>query len=245
MSGFSHQPFFWPQTSDPYFSDVALLLNFDQAGGSTLLQDSSSYADHRSCGALASVSTLAAKFGTGSLQLESSVSGGAAWPSNARFNCVAGQGLTVEWFFKAVNRFNGSAAPSMFLCRDSTGVAMIEVGLFGIGSEITIRFEQAFNDFRQYTYTPSGTGWEHIAVCPRAAGGVGVYVNGALMVERPPAQVFSSGAFGGAGVSLIVGSWDTTAGANNLLCYMDAFRYTTRDRYPSGCVVPAGPYPLY
>lgn len=230
-------------TGDADWADVALALNFEGADNTLVLTDSSTYADHKTIVANAAISTTHSKFGGASLKLLQTEANIPTW-SGTKFNSAAGAGATIEFWFKPTTRYNGSAAPAFFRVIDgTTGTAYIEMSLYATGNEISIRFEEAFNDFRQYTYTPDVDGWTHAAVCVGAAGGARVYLNRTLVVSRPNSQVFLTGAFGNptTGCVVSVGRWGGTSGAA-LVCYIDGFRYTRKDKYAAG--VPVFTLPL-
>lgn len=228
-------------TGDSDWADVALALNFNQADGSLTMVDSSSYADNKTITAGASVRTAAARYGSAGLRIDQVIIDSGYW-DGTRFNSVAGKGATIEFFFKPLSRYNGTAAPALFMVQElSFGAAIIEMSLYGLGNEISIRFENAFNDFRQYTYTPDANGWVHVAVCVGAAGGARVYLNQVLVVSRPNTECFLTGAFGAApaGCRVFVGRWASGPNAQAISCYIDNFRYTTRDKYLAGVPAPS------
>lgn len=220
---------------DDDWTDVALALNFEGANNSSVLTDSSTYADNKTITANASVSTTYSKFGGASLKLIQTEADIPTW-SGTKFNSVAGEGATIEFWFKPTARYNGTVAPAFFRVIDATtSTAYIEMGLYALANEITIRFEQAPSDFRRYAYTPDADGWTHAAVCVGAAGGARVYLNQTLVVSRPNSEVFATGAYGNptTGCVVSVGRFGGTSGAA-LTCYMDGFRYTRKDKYADG-----------
>ncbi len=228
-------------TGDPDWADVVLALNFESADGSTTLVDSSTYADSQTVYSGGTVRSAAAKFGPGGFRFDQISISADSW-AGTKFNGVAGEGTTIEFWFKPVARYAGTAAPTFFKLQDATTAnALIEMGLYSTGNNITIRFEQAPSDFRQYGYTVDVNGWVQAVVCVGAAGGARVYLNQTLVVSRPNSEVFATGAFGNpsTGCRLYFGSWGSGPNATALTCYVDQFRYTAKDKYPSGVPTPS------
>jgi hypothetical protein len=227
-------------TGDPDWADVALALNFNQTNGSLTMVDSSSYADNKTINSGAAISTLYAKYGSASLQMTYLQASTNPW-TGLKFNSVAGKGATIEFYLKVVSSYSGVPGLTILKVADATfGTAIIEVGLHTTGNVLRVRFQEAFADFRNYTYTPDASGWEHVVICVGAAGGARVYVNQTLLVSRPNTEHFSTGAFGNltTGCTVYVASWGATT-ALSVQCYLDSFRYTTRDKYLAGVPAPS------
>lgn len=218
--------------SDPYFSDVVLLLHMDGASGSTTFTDDSSLALPVTVTGNTQISTTQSKWGGASAYFDGSADYiNLASTYNTNFNFGTGD-FTVElWFYPEknnivlVDRYGGSGSYQLYIT--STG----KVEWYGASG------------FALFTSANSITlnTWQHIAVS-RASGTTKVFVDGVQFASASDSGNYStSNVFAiGAQVSSRNLTYDYKGYIDDLRVTKGVARYTSAFTPPSGAF-PNGP----
>lgn len=162
----------WPLTiSDPYFSNVTLLLLANGADGSTTPIDSSSYARTVTAVGNAKLSTADKKYGTASMYFDGS---GDTFTVASDPLLATGTGdYTTEFWVKMVSYSNTYTTiigdGSMYLMFGDAGYGYkLKFGIAGYDKQYSTSITGS---------SFAGTGWRHIA-CTRSSGQGRLYIDG-------------------------------------------------------------------
>ncbi len=163
--------------ADPHFAQVALLLNFEGANGSTAIVDSSSHADNKTANANQQVSTNHSFYGGSSLRVTSASPAPISW-TGLRFQRTV-RALTVEGRHKSVSSFNGTEVPPVFRLFDNAGAQLIHVAKLGLNNTLSVRF--GTETTQNINYTPDANGWVHWEIGVEEGGTARVFFNGVVV----------------------------------------------------------------
>lgn len=227
-----------PSGGDPYWGDVILLLHFEDASGTTLPLDSSSFSQALSASTAGlQVTTADSKYGSGSLESVSATYGNAG-----RLGFIPGaqadsEEWTIEFWLKpfSIQDFNFG-----FGFSNTNGYIILAGPLDGASSG-KIQVSNGGSPSMVSTSSIALNVWTHIALT-RQYTSVGVYtsrlfIGGVKEVESTSgAPPFVSGVF------WAIGETDS-AGFSGLNGYLDEFRLTTACRYTADFAPPASAFP--
>lgn len=210
--------------TDPYFANVAALMHFDGANGSTIIVDSSSHSQVVSLENSAAISTAQSKFGGSSLS-----PGAAVIADVASLRAGVGDFTAEEWVYTTAKTggvfticaggFSTKAALSFYNAGANAGL------FFEVGNTGTITTATGV--------VPLST-WTHIALV-REGDDHRLYVNGLLVgsATTGPANMTNGT------------TWVGRSGYGGYLAgYIDDFRLTIGvARYSGNFTPPAAPFP--
>lgn len=218
------------ESTDPYFSNVSLLLHGDGANGSTTIIDSSPAPKTVTAFGNAQISTAQSKFGGASMYFDGS-GDYLSVPSDQDLNFGSGS-LTIEFWlnFSSVPTsfillvLGTTANTQLFITTRSNGQGL-RFGLTGVGEYATATQAWA-----------TGT-WYHVALT-RNGSSVKFYVNGIDVSDG----VFSN-TTNYSGALLLAGGYDAS-GISHFNGYIDDLRITKGiARYTSNFTPPTAPFP--
>lgn len=217
-------------TGNPYWASVVLALNFNAADGSTTVTDSSTFADHKTVTAGGQIiSSTSPKHGSGSLKLLKANPIGILW-RGTRFNRAASSGWTIDFWYTG-NTAGFSNAPVLVHFLDSTLANMFRLSQ-GFPSA-TMDFQVGASAAVSLTRTTDVDGRTYIVIKWGADDYLRIYFNAVLAYS-----VFVPGGMIGSPYLYVAGGVSETPNAHT--AYMDTFRVTQADIYPSGVTVPTG-----
>lgn len=217
-------------TGNPYWASVVLALNFNAADGSTTVTDSSTFADHKTVTAGGQIiSSTSPKHGSGSLKLLKANPIGILW-RGTRFNRAASSGWTIDFWYTG-NTAGFSNAPVLVHFLDSALANMFRLSQ-GFPSA-TMDFQVGASAAVSLTRTTDVDGRTYIVIKWGADDYLRIYFNAVLAYS-----VFVPGGMIGSPYLYVAGGVSETPNAHT--AYMDTFRVTQADIYPSGVTVPTG-----
>jgi hypothetical protein len=217
--------------TDPFFSNVSLLLHGEGADGSSILVDSSQFAHTSSVTAgTPTITTTEKRFGAASLRINANSEG---WtiPTTA-LTLAAGEDCTIEFQFRPTTSVGSKA----ILTSNWPGNATQSISIGWNGSSISARLA---------SNTGVNTGnltldvWRHIALA-RAGAQLSIYVDGVLAATTAIASNASSIS------SLFIGLANAAFGWGNgaMECFIDELRITKGvARYTANFTPPSAPFP--
>lgn len=225
--------------TDPFYSNVPILLHGDGVNGSTTFIDSSASArTPLYVGGNVSISTAQSRFGGSSLAFDGN-GDYLGYASSTDFDLPAD--FTIElWVYRAgavIQQAHGLAVRRRL---DTAGT-----GAWGIGIDNTNNIFWGKLENPTYSLTIGSSvlaTWQHVAVC-REAGTVRVYLDGVLTARQRDTTNYTSS------FDLFLGAWDrggigTVPTANYLNGYIEDFRITKGvARYGSSFFPPLAAYP--
>ncbi len=227
-----------PSGGDPYWGDVILLLHFEDAPGTTLPLDSSSFSQALSASTAGLETTNAASlYGSGSLESVSTIAG-----NGGRLGFIPGahadsEEWTIEFSLYPFSILNWNFG---FGFSNSNGYIILAGPLDGANSgKIQVSNSGVVTLVSATTITLNA--WTHVALT-RGYTSPGVYtarlfINGIKEAESTSgAPPFVSGVF------WAIGETDS-AGFSALNGYLDEFRLTTACRYTADFTPPTASYP--
>jgi hypothetical protein len=225
-----------PPVTDPFFSQVKVLMGFEDSDGSTTFVNECSSGHTFSAVGNAQIDTSQFKFGSASLQCDGSgdcIQTGAG--SNADFGNVAN---TTPWTFECFVRLNATGGDYCVMGKwfNPTGYMWRIQG----GNLSFLNFNGTAN---VQAWSPSTGVWYHIAMDYDGGGGSGVhrlYVDGTMLGKVTAAQSLFDTV-----VPFAIGAQEG-GGGRSLDGRVDEFRYTLGTaRYASdaGFSVPTEAYP--
>ena len=222
--------------ADSSFADVALLLKFEGANGSTTITDSSTNADHKTASTGMAISTAAPLFGTSSLRCVHRGPVPLQW-TGSRFGRASGAAATYEGWTKRTSTTAATETPPIFILRDGAANELFHLSQYSTGNQYTFRVG-ASGSFTQYAYTPDGAGKVHWAVTVKTDNTWQLWIQGELAAS-------GSGFASSSGVGcncLVGGSGSTDTGA--ITYDIDNIRVTngSAPRYTSA-FTPPGDFP--
>ncbi|NBW23656.1 MAG: LamG domain-containing protein [Caulobacteraceae bacterium] len=211
----------WPDSPDPYFSNVSLLLHMDGTNGSTTFTDSSLNARSITTSGSPVISTAQSKFGGSSLYLNGSSYLQIASDSTLDF----GTGdWTIEFWAFCTDQDNAAYFPPYISTIGgwSSGSFAIRYDNIGQSQQFAV-FWNPSDPLLASGSTYSFNQWRHVAVV-RDGTAIRLYVNG---VQDATTTVSSSRALNlglGGGCRIGNGAWDGSKGW--LTDYVDSLRVT-------------------
>jgi hypothetical protein len=173
----------WPMAGgDPFFSNVALLMNMNGANGSTTFTDSSSNAMGVTPGGSAVISTAQSKFGGASGFFDG---GGALFFTPTDSTRFGTGDFTVEFWLYATSSPNDNQVIISFNSwPNTTGFAI------GYGNSAIFAYTGGFASATSYP-RESNNAWHHYALC-RSAGQLRMFVNGQNATATSTTGVFTN-----------------------------------------------------
>lgn len=223
--------------SDPYFSNVSLLLHCDGVNGSTVFTDSSPSPKTVNALGTAAITTAQSKFGGASASFTVAGTRALSVPHNTALNLSSGD-FTIEfWFFLTGNLAgaylldkdgrNGVSHPSYAVTASSSGVT------FYLGSGTSLAALQQFTGATPVT----ANAWHHAAFT-RSGSTVRGFLNGVQQFSTAQTVTINDG-----GRALNVGArYDGTNFP--MLGYIDELRITKGvARYTANFTPPNTPFP--
>jgi hypothetical protein len=217
---------FQAATTDPYFSNVSLLLHMDGANGSTTFTDNSSNARTITAVGNAQISTTQSKYGGASGYYDGST-GYLSLTGNSSFQFGTGDFTVEAWVYISANAANQQT----FL--DTRGTATATPFTFGI-----YQSKLAFYDgtMRQSSATITTGQLYHFAAC-RSGGTLRLFINGVSYYSASSTTNFTTGAN-----SIYIGrGFDAAAYYTN--GFIDDLRITKYARYTSNFTPPTAAFP--
>ena len=213
-----------PTPTDPYFSDVGLLLNYEGTVGLQDFTDASSYAASPASIDATVVISSTAKYGSGGLYCPLDKK---ARYTGSRFTVAANTAFTLETHFRVPS---ASARADLFQIGENEASNRIILFMSATG-------ELSFNRFDSPTYgfgsTLAANTWYHIAFVRNAGARVDCYVDGVLS----PTYISDGGQFGNGTGALDIHPFFADA-------YFDNTRFTAgRQRYTTNFTPPSSAYP--
>lgn len=231
---------FWSGSSDgdPYWGDVILLLHFEDAPGTTLPADSSSFSQALSASTAGlQVTDDDALFGSGSLKTVS------ASPGNAgRLGFIPGahadaEEWTIEFAFKPASIINWNFG---FGWSNTNGYIILAGPLDGSNSGKILVKTSGSPSMVSTTTLPLNV-WTHVALT-RGYTSPGVYTSRLFVDGVKEAESTSGAPPFVSGVFWAIGETDSS-GFSGMNGRLDEFRLTTACRYTANFAVPTAPYP--
>jgi hypothetical protein len=215
-----HAPF-WSSSgaaTDPYFSNVILLLHCDGADGSTTIEDSSQFARTGTGNSNIKLSTTRSKFGTASLKVtRQDPNGDLFGGAQGDFARTLNQPWTMEAFVWVVNSLNFGNAPTIVSWIDSTPDGDF-INVFGTTPKID--FTATGGGAPPAATTINKNEWVHVASTFDGTN-VRVFIGGALIGTYTRNINLSSTA------TLYVGGFTAAPGAGDSTeVYIDEVRFT-------------------
>lgn len=221
-----------PSTDDPYFKNVALLMSFNGANGSTSFTDDSSFARTVSVFGDAQVSTAQSKFGGASLKLDGT--GDYLTVPNDALWALGTQYFTIEAFVQFVVTTNDVALLSNW--SSNVGFELSRSNFYN-----SLRTQIQNSNPAGGSWYPTAGQWYHVCF-ERGPTKWRTYIDGVMqgtgetgyqtIIVDPNSNALHIGARPGPG--------SMTA------CYMDELRFTlgvARYNSDSGFTVPTAPFP--
>jgi len=214
--------------SDPYFSNVASLLHFDGADGSTTITD----VKGKTWTAFnqAQIDTDQSKFGVSSCLFDGSADY-VSTPDHADF-ALTNQDFTIEGWVRFASLSGNQHIFSRWLGGSNqigfwTGVGFgVYISTTGSNSILAV----------SYSSFPATNTWYHYAVC-RSGGTIRLYVDG---VQQGSSYSIGTSSLYSSTNALAIGA-DALASLNG---WHDDFRWSTGvDRYPSNFTPPSSAHP--
>ena len=180
--------------SDPYFSNVSLLLHMDGSNGSTTFTDSSSNALSVTANGGAQISTAQSKFG-GASGAFNGTAGNLTIPYNNAFDFGTGD-FTVEGWFYFANLASPAIQTLIMLGDGANGSGPVTNGwalLYRPTGQISL---YSYDGTNEYQYSTSGLSltpntWYFVAVS-RAANVLKIFVDGVAYYTGTVTQSFSA-----------------------------------------------------
>ena len=218
--------------SDPYFSNVSLLLHGDGTNGSTTIVDSSASPKTITAFGNAQISTAQSKFGGSSI----------AFDGNGDYLAIAGPQETAanDFTIELWAYFNTSNGSYLFDCRPSPSAPSGTYPILYADEAGGFSLKYVFSGFIKLTSnTLTLNTWHHIAVC-RYQGVTRLYVNG---VSNGSGYTNNDTAFLIDATSPIIGS-RSSLDVYQFNGYIDELRITNGvARYTSNFTPPTAPFP--
>lgn len=213
---------------DPYYNNVAMLLHFDGASGTTTFTDNSKNSFIPTVFGDAKISAAQSKFGGASGYFDGT-GDYLQYASNAVFN-IPGDFTIEAWVYPLVS----NATMAVAARRTASGTE--DFGLYLSNGVLTWLHSQASTAYSKTGGSVSLNTWSHIAVS-RTANTWNLFVNGART------QVNGSGTDNTVSLPLLIG-WDGLNSARYFNGYIDDFRFTPGVcRYTAAFTPPSAPFP--
>lgn len=221
--------------SDPYASNVALLLHCDGTNGSTAFPDSSLVNNIMTAGGNANVSTAAPEFGTGSYSAGSGFGNGLTTPmiTNGPLDLNNGGDFTVEGW---VNSLSTNSFTQGIIGSCVSGVSGWYVYFVNPAATITAQVFIGGSGFSTSSNVVTKDVWNHFAFV-RSGTTYTMYVNGVA----GPSTFTQAGALGAPNTNMSIGS---ITGITSISCdNIDELRITKGvARYTSNFTPPTAPF---
>jgi hypothetical protein len=214
--------------TDPYRSQVSLLLHGDGANGSTTITDSSPTPKTVTAVGNAQISTAQSKFGGSSIAFDGN-GDYLTIPASADFS-FGTENFTVEFWYYHL----GGTDKGLFANNSGSGVGVnFLVGALG---SFRIYNGTSGGNVADFSASPALNTWQHVAVV-RQNGTVTLYVSGAASGTANWAGVNA----GNVATFSVGAAYGNARFANG---YMDEFRVTKNiARYTSNFTPPTAPFP--
>jgi hypothetical protein len=214
--------------TDPYRSQVSLLLHGDGANGSTTITDSSPTPKTVTAVGNAQISTAQSKFGGSSIAFDGN-GDYLTIPASADFS-FGTENFTVEFWYYHL----GGTDKGLFANNSGSGVGVnFLVGALG---SFRIYNGTSGGNVADFSASPALNTWQHVAVV-RQSGTVTLYVNGAASGTANWAGVNA----GNVATFSVGAAYGNARFANG---YIDEFRVTKNiARYTSNFTPPTAPFP--
>lgn len=217
--------------SDPYWSNVSLLLHGDGANGSTTITDSTGKNTLTAVGN-AQISTAQSKFGGSGLYFDGS-GDYVSFPSTA--NASLDADFTVECFFYCIskNQYAKIIASGNASMSGNAGA----LGVYGYDNKVWFANPTHDGTFRS-TSTINDGQWYHLAIT-RSGSALRMFVAGILEATATDTSIYDLGL---SGTRIGASGWDGSNGHWN--GYIDELRITKGvARYTANFTPPSAPFP--
>lgn len=221
--------------TDPYRSQVSLLLHGDGTNGSTTITDSSPTPKTVTAVGDAQISTAQSKFGGSSIAFDGS--GDYLDASSSNQYAIGTEDFTVEgWVY--FNEQNTSTTPRGLFQQSTTLFESSLIGNVALGHRLNGRWHiYAKNTFYDSSQVITAQEWIHFALV-RYTGSTTLYSNGSPVINVASDNTNYAGTVFG------IGSIYNTSSNFNFNGYIDDFRVTKGvARYTTNFTPPTAPFP--
>lgn len=242
MSGFNHQPFLWPQSSDPSFPNVVFLSSMTGVAGDHLIVDESSYAENRTLydsGVSPNRSYLTAddaKFYGTSMKVEEGSHAGFTMVET-RFARPSGTTMAVEGWIYPATRGNSTATP-LIVDMFTAGNPAFNLSAYALGAD-DYTFREGVNAPTAITHVKPADGFIFVQILVDSSDIMRLYMDATLKFTSS-----SMGNWNAVNNEIRFGGDAVGGGSYNCVAYFNEWRITIGGALRPA-TVPTGPFPRY